>query len=168
MSKEWDFAALLLTKSVAKSLWPSSTTGFIQSEYQRLKHLGYWNGIKHPAYFPPKAQEFVINRLLHFERYDSFVRCRTMTLHTLAQKVRCHAVLRYRLLVSAQRKSQCVCFGTFYIWCCHYVLFYLIQMYWSVSGWMEISTTSVAPNKHQHYLIQNMSGIRSTPLSILK
>jgi len=29
---EWDFAALLLTESVAKSLWYSSTTGFIQSK----------------------------------------------------------------------------------------------------------------------------------------
>ena len=84
--------------------------------------------------------------MLHFERYDSFFRCRAM-MHTLARKVKCHAVLRYHLLVSAQRKSQCVCFGTFYIWRCHYVLFHLIQMYWSVSCWMEISTTSVAPKQ---------------------
>jgi len=60
------------------------------------------SGIKHPTYFPTKAQKLVINRFLHFERYDSFVCCRAM-MHTWSQKARCHAVLRQRLLVSAQR-----------------------------------------------------------------
>ena len=57
--------------------------------------------IRHPAYIPPKAQKFEINHFLHFERYDSFVWCRAMT-HTLAQKVRCHAVLRQLLLESVR------------------------------------------------------------------